>query len=98
MTFQSILWADGVSEENFDAPDSFGDLNLDRIVDAVTAGRQEYNLKPFFYSPLRNIDLIKYRQEVMRDLEDEDLRNIIKTFSEMMRTMRTYVSLSNNLN
>lgn len=56
MTFESILFANAAhrpEEEPSRAPDFFVDLNLDQIVDTVTAGRQRYDLKPFFYTPLQ---------------------------------------------
>ncbi len=76
MTFQSILFEkaeDSLKKETVEAPVFFGDLNLDQIVEAVTAGREEYNLRPFFYTPLNDIDAIKYRQEITQDLENEIL-------------------------
>ena len=70
MTFHSILFEraeDSIKEETLEAPAFFVDLNLDQIVDAITAGKQDYNLKPFFYTPLHDIYAIQYRHEVMRD-------------------------------
>lgn len=70
------------------APDFFGDLNLDQIVSSITAGKEEYNLKSFFYAPLNTPDGIRYRHEVMQDLENDELRNRLETFALNMRTMR----------
>ena len=93
--FKSILFevSDGAKVAgNIQAPDFFRDLNLDQIVDAITNGRKEYNLKPFFYTCLTNLDGIAYRHEIMRDLENEALFESIKSFSTQMQSMRAQLT------
>jgi len=89
MVFKSILYDkdNTAGTEAAKAPDFFSDLNLDQIVDAITAGRDEYNLKPVFYSPLRDTGTIVYRQSVMRDLEDNELIEKIKLYTQRMRSI-----------
>ena len=95
MTFHNILFEkaeDSIKGETLEAPAFFVDLNLDQIIDAITADKQEYNLKPFFYTSLSNIDTIKYRHEIMQDLENQALFENIKLFAQKMRTMREYLA------
>lgn len=100
MAFRSILSPNAGERQVTDAaeaPAFFRDLNLDQIVDAVTAGREEYDLKPFFYAPLADAATIRYRQEVMRDLENSDLIPAMNTFSDRMVTVRRHLGLAENL-
>lgn len=100
MVFHSILYeraTDNTADETLEAPDFFGDLNLDQIVDAITARKQPYNLKPFFYSSLHDIDAIKYRHEVMQDLENGMLLQSIERFAQRMAAMRDSLALANKL-
>lgn len=65
------------------------DLGLDRVFAAVVAGREEYDLLPFCFTPLDDLDAIAYRHEVFRDLDDAALREQhIGSFAEGMREVR----------
>ena len=100
MIFHSMLHKlpeNAVAAETLDAPDFFADLNLDQVVDTITAGRQEYNLKPFFYAPLHDTDAVRYRYEIMADLENEALFQHIKSFAQKMRSMREHLAQSEKL-
>ena len=64
-----------------DEPDCFKDLNLDQVFAPILASKKEFELEEFFYTPLRDVETIAYRQEVMRELEDDDLRALFASFS-----------------
>jgi DNA mismatch repair protein MutS len=98
--FYSVLYrdlADRPEQEPTGAPSFFRDLNLDQIVAAITTGREEYNLRPFFYAPLTDVDAIGYRHEVMRDLEQIELFENIKAFARGMRSVRDYLAQAEKL-
>jgi len=98
MTFSSILFdRDDLPKETAEPPACFGDLNLDQIVEAVTARKKDYHLTPFFHTPLRSAETIRYRHEVMRDLENETLLAYIQTFAEKMVIVRRYLGLAEKL-
>lgn len=101
MAFHSILYEsmDGstVIRETPEAPIFFVDLNLNQIIDSITAGRQEYNLKPFFYTPMRGVDTIQYRHEIMQDLENETLVASIDSFARKMVVIRRYLGMIEKL-
>jgi DNA mismatch repair protein MutS len=82
MVSHSILFEraeDSKRTETLEAPVFCVDVNLDQIIDAVTAGKQEYNLKPFYYTSLTDIDAITYRHEVFRDIENKNLFENMKS-------------------
>lgn len=98
MTFRSILCDNaGVPRETAEQPAFFGDLNLDQVIEAITARKQGYNLKPFFYTPLRDVETIRYRQEVMQELEDATLMASIEAFAEKMTVVRRHLALVEKL-
>ena len=95
--FTSILFEgtdNGSGRPAPNAPEFFSDLNLDQIVEAITSGRDEYDLKPFFYTRLSSVVAVEHRHDIMRDLEDRDLFHSIKSFSDQMRTMRQQLTAS----
>ena len=99
MVFNSILNENENSskQEITEAPNFFRDLNLDQIVNSITAGKEEHNLKSFFYTPLNTIKLITYRHEIFQDLENKILFEYIKLFTKKMNTLHLYLSLTGNL-
>jgi len=89
--FHSVLFAESsgpAAQETGEVPVFFHDLNLDQIVKAITAGCQDHDPASVFRLPLQDLDTIVYRQEIMRDLENERLMRIVKSFSEGMRATR----------
>ena len=100
MSFISILFNEKIKQENArqaEIPPFFIDLNLDQVVDAITANWSEYNLKPFFYSSLESVDAIKYRHEVFQDLENALLYEHVKVFTGQMIKVRNHLTLVEKL-
>jgi DNA mismatch repair ATPase MutS len=93
MSFESILF-DARHLEMQTQPVCFPDLCLDQVVEAFTAGRKGYDLKPFFWTPLQDVDLIRYRHEVMRDLESGSLLAEVKSFAQSMTMVRRYLAMA----
>lgn len=88
--FQDPAAADAVWAAPPPAPEFFGDLNLDRAVRHAISPREQYDLAPFFHTPLHSREDIAYRHEVFRDMEDASLVNDLERFAEAMRQMRTH--------
>ncbi len=101
MRFYSILSRgpdDPTGLETPEPPAFFRDLNLDQVVEAITGEWKEYNLTPFFYTRLNDLDGIAYRQEIMQDLKDDILMQAVKSFSRQMRAMRESLDQAKKLN
>ena len=100
MAFHSVLFRnveDSIKTDAIETPTFFVDLDLDQIINSITAGRQEYNLKPIFFSPRRDVDTIKYRHEIMKDLENGSLLENIKDFAQKIVILRRYMGLVDKL-
>jgi len=100
MGFHSILFNDlesGRDAHSEGAPEFFNDLNLDQVVQAITEGYKDYNLAPFFYVRLHELDAISYRQEVMQDFDDVRLMEAVRSFSAQMRAMRERLKQAKDL-
>jgi DNA mismatch repair protein MutS len=98
--FRSILFDEsgiGTGIDGREAPEFFPDLNLDQIVASITAGREEYNLKPFFHTPVSRIETINYRHDILRDLENQALLGHITSFAQKMRAMRGHLAQADKL-
>ncbi|MGW5169820.1 MutS-related protein [Streptomyces nodosus] len=96
----SVLFTDPAEQAAATAQDEpayFADLNLAPVVAALTTGREEYELAPFFRSRLWNPGSIAFRHEVFRDLEDEALAAGVAEFAEDMRKTRHRLALAHQL-
>lgn len=91
MAFQSILFEEREASPAQEAHAHCKDLNIDQIVSAIAAGWKEkdYDLKPLFYSPLRSVDAIEYRQQIMHDLECEPVLQAVKAFARTIYLLET---------
>lgn len=97
MSFQSILYKNGPPDRvSENMPAFFTDLHLDQVVDKMTEGKDEYHLKPFFYTGLQDADSILYRQQVMKELESPDIRLCVETFARAMQQIRKMLQHSRN--
>lgn len=100
MPFRSILFGGvGINAEVEDqaTPEFFRDLNLDQVVAGITESWQDYNLSPFFYARLSDLDAIGYRQEVMEDFSDSRLTQAVNSFAAAMRAMRERLKRTKDL-
>lgn len=98
--YHSILFpgpAPGRLPNAEEAPGFFRDLNLDQIVEAVTAGKPDYDLIPFCLFPLRDVDALEYRHDVMRDLQEPAVLERIRSFAAGLRTMRGHLATAKKL-
>lgn len=100
MSFASILYETATPPSLPDQvaqPNHFSNLNLDQVVAAATAGRDEHNLRPFFHSPPSNLETVHYRHEAMTDLEQDSVLAFVNSFSKKMRSMREQITKVNKL-
>lgn len=98
--FESVLCTNprnAVGPEPREAPTHFPDLLLDRIVKAIAAECQDFDLTPYFHVPLRDAGDIAYRQEIMRDLEARATMQAITAFCQSMHTVREQRQLAQKL-
>jgi len=97
--FRSVLFLhpEDVPAGHPEPPDFFVDLNLDQLFEEIAADRAEYDLGPFFRTPLRSLDAIHYRHEVMRDVEAAEVRACLDAFAAAMQSMRRRLETADKL-
>ncbi|PYI65151.1 DNA mismatch repair protein MutS [Arthrobacter livingstonensis] len=67
------------------------DLQLNHVIQNVTAGREPYDLVPLFLSPLASVEEITYRHQVISDLEDGVIRAMIDSWARSLQEMRSHL-------
>jgi DNA mismatch repair protein MutS len=85
----SVLWPDpSVDLGEVEEPGHFRDLNLDQVVAALTAGREEYGLASVLYTPLDSPEAVWFRQSVFADVDGKPLEAALGRFAGRMRSVR----------
>lgn len=94
MEFQSILGRyrkEPVEPAKIVMPAFFYDLNLDQIVQDIMDRQKLYDIRRFYYEKASPEDM-KYRMEVLKDLESEGVLEGILDFSIGMRKAKEYLA------
>ena len=78
-------------------PPFFADLNLDQIAAALTRGLEQYDLMPYFRTPLPDESAIAYRHQVFRDLRRPEVREVVTGFARQMTAMRQSLTWAGQL-
>ncbi|MCK9170816.1 MAG: hypothetical protein M0P01_10420 [Treponema sp.] len=82
MTY-SILFPEGtVCNLQKNQPACFKDLGLDQLFTGFTAASDQ--IRSVLYTPLSETKLIQYRQDVMRDLENKEARELFSDFANLI--------------
>lgn len=92
--FYSVLFPDEESAKkprNTQPPDCFRDMNLDQITRRVLQEKQIFQLDEYFYTPLTDQKVVRYRQEVMRELSDAEKRRAFESVLGQIATMRATI-------
>lgn len=94
MGFQSILF--GNSEPNLvkDTPDFFKDLQLDYLVEKILEQTEGYKTTSYFYTFPADTEVIRYRQQICKDMESEELCTVLRIFCRRLAESRKIYNLS----
>jgi DNA mismatch repair protein MutS len=93
--FHSVLFDGPEVDADIDRsrePAFFRDLNLDQVLEAILRGREEYDLAPYFYAPLLDVSAVRYRHEILHDLEKTTVFGRIGVFAQKLRQMREHLA------
>ena len=93
--FYSILFPakeQHVAPRQTDAPACFKDLNLDQILAPILKAKKEFELESLFHTGLHDPEIIVYRQDVLRELEDDKLRALFAEFSKTAYDLGRYMN------
>lgn len=93
-SFSSILYERPASFEVPPGPEqgaALDDLQLNQVIATVVAGREQYDLTPYFLRPLGTTEEISYRHEIMADLGTVAIRDLVDAFARNLQQMRKHL-------
>ena len=94
MGFQSILFGNNEPGLVYEMPDYFKDLQLDYLTEKILEQSQGYKTYPYFYTFPGSKDIIRYRQQIYRDIESEEVSIIFQSFCRRLAGSRNIYNLS----
>ena len=100
MPFRSILFErpdDFAGQGTPGEPQFFTDLNIGQVCSSMVRGREQYDLAPYFLTPLHDEAAIHYRHQVFRDLQYDKVRNVVVQYARGMQAMRQCLALVESL-
>jgi DNA mismatch repair ATPase MutS len=82
-------------------PAYFKDLNLDQIFDPILMVEKGFGMKEkkaaglesFYYTPLQDNETIQYRQEVMRELDNDTMRGMFNGFAYGVYGLESFMDM-----
>lgn len=75
-----LIRAESGARQEEPAPVIFNDLNLKQVMEAVFPNGSDEPLRKFFFMPVPNEQLLAYRSDVMRNLQEPSVRTAFADF------------------
>lgn len=70
------------------------DIHMDKIIQDIVKGKEEYGLEPLFYRKLESIESIRYRIAIMKEIDRSVSVHSIEAFSRSMLKVREFAHYS----
>lgn len=94
MGFESILFGSAKTELVKAEPDFFKDLQLDYLIEKILEQSKGYKTAPYFYNFPGTAEIIRYRQQICKDMESEALCAVLWNFCRRLAESRKIYNLS----
>lgn len=83
----SLLFPDGSPSYRSTPPVFFEDLQLEGIFRAIVSKYMEFDIRKYFYTIPDSLDIVRYRQDIYRDLEqNENMLSGLKKYTNRLLT------------
>lgn len=99
--FRSILFASGAERpQAVDAAlaeQALADLRLDQLFEKLVAGLEHFDLEPLYRERCNDAEAVRYRHEIVAELEREEVAAPVRAFTDVMGTVRERLELGRRL-
>ncbi|QTH45246.1 hypothetical protein J4772_13045 [Cohnella sp. LGH] len=97
MEYPSILFdhlQPSTIEQERHSSDFLQDIHMDKIIQDIVKGKEEYGVEPLFYRKLESIESIRYRIAIMKEIDRSVSVHSMEAFSRSMLKVREYAQYS----